>query len=81
MATASDDTKTKTATKKSARAAGQTVYVDFTARWCATCQTNKAAVFHNDSVLAALAKQKVVLAIKKHVAKHLKHLNVHSKLT
>ena len=44
-----------------ARAAGQTVYVDFTARWCATCQTNKAAVFHNDSVLAALAKQKVVL--------------------
>jgi len=44
-----------------ARAAGRCVYVDFTARWCATCQTNKAAVFHSDAVLAALAKQNVLL--------------------
>ena len=27
------------------------VYVDFTARWCATCQANKRLVFHSDDVL------------------------------
>ncbi len=41
--------------------AGNFVYVDFTARWCATCQTNKAAIFHNDTVLTELAKRHVVL--------------------
>jgi thiol:disulfide interchange protein DsbD len=27
------------------------VYVDFTARWCATCQANKKLVFHSNEVL------------------------------
>ncbi len=44
-----------------ARTAGRTVYVDFTARWCATCQTNKAAVFTSGAVLAELAKRNVLL--------------------
>ena len=44
-----------------ARAAGRTVYVDFTARWCATCQTNKAAVFTSSEVLAELEKRNVLL--------------------
>ena len=44
-----------------ARAAGRTVYVDFTARWCATCQTNKAAVFSSSAVLAELERQNVLL--------------------
>ncbi len=44
-----------------AQAAGNFAYVDFTARWCATCQTNKATVFHDDAVLAKFAEKKVVL--------------------
>jgi thiol:disulfide interchange protein DsbD len=33
------------------RGAGRIVYVDFTARWCATCQANKRVVFHSSAVL------------------------------
>ncbi len=44
-----------------AQQAGNFVYVDFTARWCATCQTNKAAIFHNDALLAEFGKRHVVL--------------------
>jgi thiol:disulfide interchange protein/DsbC/DsbD-like thiol-disulfide interchange protein len=35
------------------------VYVDFTARWCATCQTNKRLVFHDDEVLKYFADHKI----------------------
>ncbi|MBA3848501.1 MAG: hypothetical protein C0502_00715 [Opitutus sp.] len=44
-----------------AQAAGKFAYVDFTARWCATCQTNKATVFASQDVLAEFAKKGVVL--------------------
>ncbi len=33
-----------------AQAEGRPIYVDFTARWCATCQTNKKIVFGSDEV-------------------------------
>ena len=33
------------------RADNRIIYVDFTARWCATCQANKRLVFHSDDVL------------------------------
>jgi thiol:disulfide interchange protein len=33
------------------RAEDRIVYVDFTARWCATCQANERLVFHSDEVL------------------------------
>ncbi|MBL9214774.1 MAG: thioredoxin family protein [Opitutaceae bacterium] len=43
------------------QAAGRFVYVDFTARWCATCQTNKAAVFSSADVLAEFGRRNVLL--------------------
>ena len=43
-----------------ALAAGRTVYVDFTAEWCATCQINK-RVYKHEPVAQALASKGVVL--------------------
>jgi len=41
------------------QAENRIIYVDFTARWCATCQTNKTIVFHSERVLQAFADRKV----------------------
>jgi thiol:disulfide interchange protein/DsbC/DsbD-like thiol-disulfide interchange protein len=35
------------------RSENRIIYVDFTARWCATCQANESLVFHSDEVLQA----------------------------
>jgi thiol:disulfide interchange protein/DsbC/DsbD-like thiol-disulfide interchange protein len=41
------------------RAENRIVYVDFTARWCATCQANKRLVFHSDDVLKAFREKHI----------------------
>ena len=41
------------------RADNRIIYVDFTARWCVTCQANKAAVFTSSEVNETFAKLKV----------------------
>ena len=43
----------------SLRSEGRVVYVDFTARWCATCQANKRLVFHSEEVLKVLRERNV----------------------
>ncbi|MBC2600702.1 protein-disulfide reductase DsbD family protein [Puniceicoccus vermicola] len=48
-------------TVQSLRESDRPVYVDFTARWCATCQVNKAVVFSNQEVLDYIGKQDVAL--------------------
>jgi thiol:disulfide interchange protein len=41
------------------RAENRIIYVDFTARWCATCQTNKKIVFGSSEVLKTFADKKI----------------------
>jgi thiol:disulfide interchange protein/DsbC/DsbD-like thiol-disulfide interchange protein len=41
------------------RADHRIVYVDFTARWCATCQANKKLVFHSGEVLRSFRDKHV----------------------
>ena len=41
------------------RSENRIIYVDFTARWCATCQANKKLVFHDNDVLQYFANQKI----------------------
>jgi thiol:disulfide interchange protein/DsbC/DsbD-like thiol-disulfide interchange protein len=41
------------------RAENRIVYVDFTARWCATCQANKKLVFHDQEVLKYFRDRKI----------------------
>ena len=41
------------------RADHRIVYVDFTARWCATCQANKKLVFHSTEVLKTFQEKHI----------------------
>ena len=43
------------------RAEGRSIYVDFTARWCASCQTNKKLVFSSDAVKKFVRDNNVAL--------------------
>lgn len=46
---------------EAARVAGKSVFVDYTAAWCLSCQVNEKLVLHTDEVQAALAKSNFVL--------------------
>ena len=52
--------KWSTETVERLRAEDRIIYVDFTARWCATCQANKKLVFGSDEVLQYFADKKIV---------------------
>jgi thiol:disulfide interchange protein DsbD len=41
------------------RSENRIIYVDFTARWCATCQANKRLVFHSDDVLRVFREKHI----------------------
>jgi thiol:disulfide interchange protein DsbD len=41
------------------RSENRIIYVDFTARWCATCQANKRLVFHSPEVLKEFRDQHI----------------------
>ena len=41
------------------RSENRIVYVDFTARWCATCQANKRLVFHSSDVLRVFGEKHI----------------------
>ncbi|HMP72245.1 MAG TPA: protein-disulfide reductase DsbD family protein [Kiritimatiellia bacterium] len=45
------------------QAEGRPVFIDFTARWCLTCQVNKQAVLQTRDVLAAFADHGVTLMV------------------
>ena len=46
---------------QSARASGKTVFVDFTAAWCISCQANKHVVLENETVRRAFSEHAVIL--------------------
>ena len=43
------------------RTEGRPIFVDFTARWCATCQVNKVAVFTSEKIIGAFRERDVAM--------------------